>query len=127
MTTGLRKLLKAQQKATDRLEASGGTPCPWVFHRQGQPISHFYRRWRAACEAAKVPGRLLHDMRRTAIRNLIRAGVSERVAMQMCGHKTRSIFDRYNITSDKDLRQAATLLSAHHKHLTREAGRIRRS
>jgi len=121
MTTELRKLLKARRKATDRLEAGGDTPCPWVFHRQGEPISHFYRRWRAACAAVKVPGRLLHDMRRTAIRNLIRAGVSERVAMLMCGHKTRSIFDRYNITSDKDLRSAAALLSAHHKSLKRVA------
>ncbi len=68
-----------------------------------------------------MPGRLLHDMRRTAIRNLIRAGVSEGVAMKMCGHRTRSVFDRYNITSERDLRQAAVLLSAHHKALTQAA------
>jgi integrase len=78
-----------------------------VFHCEGSFLSHFYRRWNEACEAAKVPGRLLHDMRRTAIRNLVRAGVSEGVAMKLCGHKARSIFDRYNITNDRDLRQAA--------------------
>jgi integrase len=127
MTAELRKLLKAQRKVTDRLDARSEAPCSWVFHRQGEPIAHFYRRWRAACDAAKVPGRLLHDMRRTAIRNLIRAGVSERVAMQMCGHKTRSIFDRYNITSDRDLRSASTLLSAHHKTLAQQAKVKRRS
>jgi integrase len=121
MTAELRKLLKRQREATDRLEEKAGETCPLVFHQDGQLIRYFYRPWREACAAAKVPGKLLHDMRRTAIRNLVRAGVSERVAMQMCGHKTRSIFDRYNITSERDLRNAATLLSAHHKTLARNA------
>jgi integrase len=121
MTPELRKILKAQRNAGDASEAATGKPCPLVFHRDGEPLKEFYKAWRKACESAKVPGRLLHDMRRTAIRNLIRAGVSERVAMQMCGHKTRSIFDRYNITSDRDLRSAAVLLSAHHKTLARQA------
>ena len=75
----------------------------------------------AACEAAEVPGRLIHDLRRTAIRNPVRAGVSESVAMKVSGHKTRAIFDRYNVTSEKDLRAAAKLLGAHHKLLARGA------
>src|SRR5262249_36876006 len=87
--------------------------------REGEFLPEFYKPWRAACEAAKVPGRLLHDMRRTAIRNLVRAGGSDRGAIQIRGHKTRSIFDRYNITSERDLRDAAALLSAHHKALMR--------
>ena len=68
---------------------------------QGQGRIHVRRlrtAWRTACQAAGVPTRFLHDCRRTAARNLIRASVPERVAMLLTGHKSRAIFDRYNIT-----------------------------
>ena len=82
-----------------------------VFHRKGQPIGEFKRAWATACRVAGCPGRLVHDLRRTAVRNMVRAGVSERVAMQLSGHRTRSVFERYNVTSEGDFREAARKLT----------------
>ena len=83
--------------------------------KAGQRIteSGFNKQWRKARVAAGCPGRIPHDCRRTAVRTLVRAGVPERVAMQLTGHKTRSIFERYNITSPGDLRDAARRLDAY--------------
>jgi integrase len=73
----------------------------------------FNKAWRKARVEAGCPGRIPHDFRRTAVRTLVRAGVPERVAMQLTGHKTRAIFERYNITSPNDLREAAQRLDAY--------------
>jgi hypothetical protein len=70
----------------------------------------------AACRAAGCPGRIPHDFRRTAVRNLVRAGIPERVAMTMTGHKTRSVSERYNIVSPGDLREAALKLDLLNGH-----------
>lgn len=80
--------------------------CPLIFHRQRQPMGEFRKLWKAACRAVGVDGRLPYDLRWTALRNMRRAGVSETVAMRISGHRTRSTFDRYNITSDADLQDA---------------------
>jgi integrase len=97
-----------------------GQIVPWVFVRlvaetrggQKHPrrIVAFNKAWKAATIAAGCPGRIPHDLRRTAVRNMVRRGVPERVAMKLTGHKTRSVFERYNIVSDGDLRTAATQL-----------------
>jgi integrase len=109
-----------------RLRDVHNPKCRWVFSREGQKINSFTKAWNSACKRVGLDGKLMHDFRRTAVRNMIRAGIPEKVAMKISGHKTRSTFERYNIISETDLKNAATSLSAyHHKNHGHNLGTVR--
>ncbi len=136
----LEALIEEQRASTDAVEKKKGQIVTYLFHRNGQPVRTFRTAWRAACKrvglaaqaaregttskallktmskedrrAFKGLQRIPHDFRRTAVRNLIRAGVSQKVAMELTDHLTPSVFDRYNITDDRDRRDAVAKLAA---------------
>ena len=114
MTPDLRATLETQRAVTDEKQKKTGSVIPWVFHRtkRGRPLKSFRKAWQQACVAAGVPGRILHDFRRTAVRNLERAGVPRSVAMKMVGHKTESVYRRYAIVDAAMLRDVAAKLAA---------------
>jgi integrase len=116
LTSELYEILSMQKSIRDAKFPT----CSWVFFNEaGGRIGRFQRSWRTACTAAGLaPGegetdRLFHDLRRSGVRNLIRAGVPEAVAMRISGHKTRSVFERYNIVSERDLHEAARKLETY--------------
>jgi integrase len=100
------------RRYTEEAQQRTGQIIPWVFHHEGTPIKGFRKSWETAVNKAGLPGRIFHDFRRSAVRNLIRAGVPAKIAMQLTGHKTRSIFERYNITEEgEDLANAVARLA----------------
>jgi integrase len=92
---------------------SGKGAADYVFTRpDGKPVRDFREQWRNACETAGVPRLLFHDLRRTAARNLRRAGVAEGVIMKIGGWRTRSVFERYAIVAQSDIKDAMSKLEA---------------
>jgi integrase len=113
MTPELRAILEAQRGVTEAKQQKTGSIIPRVFHRtkRRRPLKSFRKGWQQACAAAGVPGRILHDFRRTAVRNLERAGIPRSAATKMVGHKTESVY-RYAIVDEAMLRDAAVKLAA---------------
>ena len=114
LTPELRAVLEWQLERTRRFEQVSGQIVPWLFHRNGQPIKSFRRTWLSACKGTGFVGRIPHDFRRTAIRNLERAGVARSTAMAMVGHLTESIYRRYAIQDETSLTEGAAKLAAFH-------------
>lgn len=135
----LAEIIERRWAAREYKTPNGPALSQYVFHRDGWPVGDPRKAWASACEAAGLvkpkldkatgepvtvavngaketvmaPSRLFHDLRRSGVRNMVRAGVREGVAMAISGHRTRAIFDRYNITSDEDLRQAVKQTAEH--------------
>jgi integrase len=87
---------------------------PWLFPRaDGRELGQFHKTWKRACREAGCPSRLVHDLRRRAVKRLVDAGIPEKVAMTVTGHRTRTVFDRYHIVSEVDVRKAVQRLAAH--------------
>lgn len=116
---GLRTVLEARRAWTDELERKHGQVIPWVFHRWGKPITSIQKVWENARADAGQPKRLVHDFRRTAVRNLERAGIPRSAAMKMIGHRTEAMYRRYAIVDEAMLKEAGEKLSA--LHLTQQA------
>jgi integrase len=95
----------------ERQRATCAADCVWVFHgARSHPVDNHLNGWQEACGRAGQPGLLFHDLRRSAVRNMKRAGVQDKVAMEITGHRTRSVFDRYNIIDEADVRGAGERL-----------------
>jgi integrase len=111
-TTAPRRVLDHQQRIAEHLKGEQGISA----RPEGGPADHRERVQQGLEKGPPrggLPGPQPARFRRTAVRTLVRAGVPERVAMQLTGHKTRAIFERYNITSPTDLREAAQRLDAY--------------
>jgi integrase len=99
----------------DAAIAAADPACPFLVQHSGERVHDFEKAWSTACAVAGVPNALFHDLRRTALTNMIEAGLSEKEAMEISGHRTRAVFDRYHIISERRMREMATKLDAHLK------------
>jgi integrase len=130
LTDDLRRVLMAWRERCEKKWPI----CRWICHRGGIRLESIKHSWRKGCarvglgqvvrdESGKLvwKGKIPHDFRRTAVRNMLRAGVPEKIAMAISGHKTRSVFDRYNIVNEADLQAAARRMD---KYFEEEKGTL---
>jgi integrase len=89
--------------------------CHLVFHYNGRPLGSHLKGWARACEQAGMLGLHFHDLRRSAIRNMERAGISRHVAMAISGHRTEAVYRRYDIVVDEDLHTAGARLEQYQR------------
>jgi integrase len=115
LTAELREVLTRQLEKTAELEQKAGRIIPWLFHRYGKPIRDFRKAWTTACQQAGGEGKVPDDFRRTAVRNLERAGVSRSAAMMMVGHRSESIYRGIALTDEVVLKESAAKLAAFHQ------------
>ncbi len=108
-TGELAELMTRRQVARLAQTATGTVQAKYIFHCKGEPIGDFRKAWATACKLAGVEHRLFHDLRRTAVREMLRSGVHESTARKISGHKTASMLQRYNIQSESDIREAMQL------------------
>ena len=87
--------------------------CPFLIQHDGKQVFDFEKSWKTACKAAGIPAALYHDLRRTALTNMIEAGFSEKEAMTVSGHKTRHVFDRYHIVSSRRMKELGRKMEVH--------------
>jgi integrase len=96
--------------------------CQHVFHYLGRPIGSHVKGWREACERAGVPALFFHDLRRSAVRNMERASFPRKLAMSISGHKTESVYRRYDIVSPEDLKLARAKMESYLDQRQSQAG-----
>ncbi len=120
MLPELEALLEEQRTYTDGIQRHHDRITPWVFHYRGKRLTDFRGTPNDTCEKAGVPGTTFHDLRRTAVRNFERAGVSRSVAMRITGHKTEAIYRRYAFADQRSLEEGleklATFRAAQLRH-----------
>jgi integrase len=108
-------LLGELREVIERRLALRRPDCPFVFHRDGKPVKSFRAAFKAACKDAGLAGLLPHDMRRSAIRNMRKAGVSESDGMKISGHRTNSVYKRYDIIDEDDQRRTIKRVQQHQR------------
>jgi integrase len=113
MIPELQETIEQQLQATRALEVESGRVIPWLFHNGGKPIVDYRPAWHKACAAASLAGRIPHDFRRTAARNLINAEVDPLTTMQLVGWEDIGMLKRYNIIGDETLKRGTAKLNSY--------------
>lgn len=115
------ELLERRRRARIVKTATENLMAEFIFHRGGEQLGEFRKSWKSACKKAGCPGRIFHDLRRSAIRGMTQAGVPQSVAMAISGHRTDSVFRRYSIPDEDDLAAALKRTERYHEEMKRSA------